>query len=116
MLLPLDSRYPDRHALTTMPTPVSAEERLRRMRTTTLALVLIVIGGAALFSAINGAPVVLDFFFVEVSVPLGAALLVSLLVGWIFGGLVAWSGGRTVRRASRRPTRVPSDTMAPDRQ
>lgn len=54
-----------------------------------LSILVIVVGAA--FGAINPDVVRIDFQFARVQAPLGAALLLSLLVGWLLGGLVAWS-------------------------
>jgi len=62
------------------------------MRPILIVLFLCVIALGALFGALNGAHVAIDFHFVQVEVPLGGALLCALLIGWLLGGLVAWLG------------------------
>ncbi len=72
------------------------------MRVIFTILVLIVIACGALFGALNGARIPLDFYFTQVSLPAGVALLGALLVGWLLGGIVAWCGHWPNRRAARR--------------
>jgi uncharacterized integral membrane protein len=62
------------------------------MRPILIVLFLCVIALGALFGALNGARVAIDFHFAQVDVPLGGALLCALLLGWMLGGLVAWLG------------------------
>jgi len=62
------------------------------MRPILIVLFLCVIVLGALFGALNGAHVMIDFHFVQVDAPLGGALLCALLLGWLLGGLVAWLG------------------------
>ncbi|HET6545591.1 MAG TPA: LapA family protein [Rhodanobacteraceae bacterium] len=54
-------------------------------------LVFVVFG--ALFGALNAQRTGLDLYFVQLSVPKGAALLTAFFLGWLLGGLVAWLGG-----------------------
>jgi uncharacterized integral membrane protein len=79
-------------------------------------LVFVVFG--ALFGALNADRIGLDLYFVQWTVPKGAALLAALLVGWVLGGMVAWFGGMPRRRRERQEHRralreaqatVPSD-------
>ena len=44
------------------------------------------------FSAINGAPVTLDFYFGSVSLPLGVIVLATLFTGFLLAGTVLWGG------------------------
>jgi uncharacterized integral membrane protein len=62
------------------------------MRPILIVLFLCVIVLGALFGALNGARVTIDFHFVQLAVPIGGALLCALLLGWLLGGLVAWLG------------------------
>jgi uncharacterized integral membrane protein len=62
------------------------------MRLILIFLLLIVIAAGALFGALNGRPVSLDLYFVQIDVPLGVALLTALMGGWLLGGLVRWTG------------------------
>jgi uncharacterized integral membrane protein len=72
------------------------------MRPILIVLLLCVIALGALFGALNGAHVAIDFHFVQADVPLGGALLCALLLGWLLGGLVAWLGHLPrMRRQSR---------------
>ena len=57
------------------------------------------------FSAINGAPVTLDFYFGTLSLPLGIIVLSSLFIGFLLAGTVLWGGvivPPRLRRASPR--------------
>ena len=88
------------------------------MRIALIVLLLAVLVLGALFGALNGVRVPVDFHFARVEVPLGGALLCALLVGWLLGGLVAWLGhlprlrrqSRTIRdlRARERAGRDPA--------
>jgi uncharacterized integral membrane protein len=62
------------------------------MRPILIVLLLCVIALGALFGALNGAHVAIDFHFVQVDVPLGGALLCALLLGWVLGGLLVYFG------------------------
>ncbi len=76
------------------------------MRLILIVVVLLVIGLGALFAALNADSIVLDLYFFAVHVPIGLALLGSVLLGWLLGGLVAWFGQvprlrRELRKAQR---------------
>jgi len=62
------------------------------MRLILIVLLLSVVVAGALFGALNGAPVGVDFYFFRCELPLGGALLGALVLGWLLGGLVAWLG------------------------
>ncbi|MBA8883379.1 lipopolysaccharide assembly protein LapA domain-containing protein [Dokdonella fugitiva] len=62
------------------------------MRLILIVLLLSVVVAGALFGALNGTPVAIDFYFVHGEAPLGGALLGALVLGWLLGGLVAWLG------------------------
>jgi uncharacterized integral membrane protein len=76
--------------------------RLSTMRSILILAVLLVIACGAVFGALNGAPIPLDFYFFATTVPAGIALLCALLAGWLLGGLVAWLGQLPRRRRERR--------------
>ena len=61
------------------------------MRLLALFLLILVVATGAAFGAINSAVVPIDFRFAQLQAPLGVALLASLLMGWLLGGLVSWS-------------------------
>ena len=42
------------------------------------------------FGALNGTPVTIDLYFYRLSLPLGGALLVALLIGTALGGGCVW--------------------------
>jgi uncharacterized integral membrane protein len=73
-------------------------------------LVLLVVVLGALFGALNGMLVPVDFWFARVELPLGVSLLAALLTGWLAGGLVAALG--RVRRPRRERAAAPRDTPA----
>lgn len=76
------------------------------MRSILIVLLLCIAACGVLFSALNGGSAVVDFYFFQVSSPLGVALMCALLAGWLLGGLVAWFGLvprlRRELRAARR--------------
>lgn len=74
------------------------------MRVLFAILILVVISCGALFGALNGERIPIDFYFARTSLPTGVALLGALLSGWLLGGLVAWLG-RTATHAAPRRTR-----------
>src|SRR3982751_4389216 len=55
-----------------------------------ILLALLFVAFGAVFGALNGERIVLDFYFDAVSVPKGAAVLCALLIGWLVGGLVVY--------------------------
>jgi uncharacterized integral membrane protein len=69
------------------------------MRLGAVVLVLFFAAFGAVFGALNADPVVFDVYLANVELPKGAAVLVSLLAGWIAGGLVVW--GMRVPRLNR---------------
>jgi len=60
------------------------------MRLGLILLALLFVAFGAIFGALNGERIVLDFYFSAVSVPKGAALLCALLIGWSVGGLLVY--------------------------
>jgi putative membrane protein len=87
------------------------------MRPILIVLFLCVIVLGALFGALNGAHVTVDFHFAQADVPLGGALLCALLLGWLLGGLVAWLGHlpgmrRQARSLAELRARVRADVVA----
>ena len=89
------------------------EHRLQTMRAIFIILILIMIACGALFGALNGARVALDFYFTQITLPVGVALLGALLIGWLFGGLVAWFGHLPARRHPPRRDRSGVPAPAP---
>ncbi|MDR2011497.1 MAG: lipopolysaccharide assembly protein LapA domain-containing protein [Rhodanobacter sp.] len=65
---------------------------LPTMRLILIVLMIAVAALGALFGALNGDRVPIDFYFSRIDVPLGTALLAALLAGWLLGGLIAWIG------------------------
>ncbi|HET7267104.1 MAG TPA: lipopolysaccharide assembly protein LapA domain-containing protein [Oleiagrimonas sp.] len=68
----------------------------------TLLIILVFVLVGVVFGALNAAVVPFDLGFARVSVPKGAAVLAALVVGWILGGIVAWSGTRARQRRRKR--------------
>jgi uncharacterized integral membrane protein len=68
------------------------------MRMIRAACIGVVLLAGALFGALNTAPATIDFHFAQVTLPLGLALLLALLAGWILGGLTAWLACTSRRR------------------
>jgi uncharacterized integral membrane protein len=60
------------------------------MRLGLIVLALLFVALGAVFGAMNGERIVLDFYFNVSTVPKGAAVLCALLVGWLVGGLVVY--------------------------
>jgi len=54
-----------------------------------IVIVLFVVFGA-IFGALNAERVVIDFYFMQASLPKGALLISAVVIGWLLGGLVAW--------------------------
>lgn len=80
------------------------------MRLILALLILFAVACGALFAALNGARVSIDFYLFQVDLPIGIALLGTLLAGWLLGGLVAWSGQRRLRRQLRIARRASAAT------
>ena len=59
----------------------------------------------ALFGALNGDWISLDFYIREVSVPKGASLLVAVLIGWLLGGIAVWLARVPALKRELRKTR-----------
>lgn len=79
----------------------------------TLLIILVFVLAGVVFGALNAAAVPFDLGFVRVSVPKGAAVLAALVVGWILGGIVAWSGTSVKQRRRKRDQgRRPSATAS----
>ena len=85
------------------------------MRLLIVLLVLVFAALGAMLGALNSEWIDLDFYFLTVSVPKGASLLVALLIGWILGGCAVWLARvpalkRELRRARQRSA-MPSDAQ-----
>ena len=64
-----------------------------------LLALLFALAGAA-FGALNGERILFDLYFTTLTLPKGAALLCSVLLGWLLGGVVVYLG--LVLRLRRR--------------
>jgi putative membrane protein len=82
------------------------EQRLPSMRLILILLSLFAIACSALFGVLNGARIPVDFYFFQIGISTGVALLGALVVGWLLGGLVAWIGQVPRLRRELRATRV----------
>ena len=60
------------------------------MRAFWIVAALLFAAVGAVFGALNGDPVALDFYFFDASLPKAAALLAALFSGWLLGGIVLW--------------------------
>lgn len=79
------------------------------MRIVFLLLALLFLAVGIVFGALNPAPVTVDFYWLQVPVSLGFALLVGALAGAVVAGLVLtlsviWPLRARLRRAQRRST------------
>jgi uncharacterized integral membrane protein len=89
------------------------------MRVLWVVLILAFAIVGAVFGALNSDAVAFDFYAGSLELPKGAALLASLLVGWIAGGAAVWLGvvvplKRRLGRARRELVqRVPVTDGAP---
>ena len=81
------------------------ERCLPSMRLILILLILIVIACGAVFGALNGARIPVDFYFFQIDMPTGIGLLGMLAIGWLLGGLVAWLGQTRRRRHDARQAR-----------
>jgi uncharacterized integral membrane protein len=76
------------------------------MRFGLILLVLLFAVAGAVFGSLNGQAIALDFYFGQVVLGKGAALLCALLAGWLLGGLLVYLGLVVpLRRRLRRQTR-----------
>jgi len=57
-----------------------------------LLICLLVLAAGALFGALNGLPVLIDFYWFALSLRLGLALLLAGLGGALLGGACVWLG------------------------
>lgn len=71
-----------------------------------LILICFALAGIVL-GALNASTVGIDLAVTQLHLPLGAALLSALALGWVGGGLTAWLGTRA-RRKARMPA-APSE-------
>lgn len=60
------------------------------MRLGVVVMILISVAFGATFGALNAERVLFDFYLIDLQLPKGAALLASLLLGWVLGGLLVW--------------------------
>lgn len=84
------------------------------MRLFLILVVVIFVAAGIVLGALNADWVDYDLAFVHLHVPKGAALLVAVLIGWLLGGLTAWTGSRfTKRDKSRRQRAEKNPSVAP---
>ncbi|MDE2307555.1 MAG: DUF1049 domain-containing protein [Xanthomonadaceae bacterium] len=75
------------------------------MRLLAISALLIFIAAGVVLGALNAGLVSYDLAFVQLRLPKGAALLGSLAIGWLLGGLTAWAGVSSRQRRLRRQQR-----------
>jgi len=88
------------------------------MRFGLILLVLLFAVVGAVFGALNSQTVELDFYFVNVALAKGAALLFAVLLGWLLGGLLVYLSlvlplRRRVRRQARELRKHEGIAQAP---
>ena len=72
------------------------------MRLFVLLVLILFIALGLVVGALNADVVAYDFAFFKLRLPKGAALLLTLAVGWVLGGLTAWLGARRNSRRAKR--------------
>jgi putative membrane protein len=88
------------------------------MRILFLLLALLFLAAGIVFGALNPAPVTVDFYWLQVPVSLGFALLAAALLGAVLAGLVLltsviWPLRARLRRARRQQAgALPADATA----
>ncbi|GAB2562468.1 DUF1049 domain-containing protein [Dyella jejuensis] len=82
------------------------------MRLIVMLLLLLFIAGGVVLGALNADLVGYDLAFARIQVPKGAALLATLAIGWILGGLTAWLGVSSRHRRERRRAAKPGNGKA----
>lgn len=71
------------------------------MRVLAIIVLVLFVAAGILLGALNADLVRYDFGFVRIEFPKGAALLCTLVIGWLLGGITAWLGS-AVRRGPRK--------------
>ncbi|MFZ2235776.1 MAG: LapA family protein [Dokdonella sp.] len=87
------------------------------MRLLIVLLTLVFAALGAIFGALNSDWISLDLYLKTLSVPKGATLLATLLVGWLLGGAMVWLASvprlrRELRRAKQRQPQPASERKA----
>ncbi len=82
------------------------------MRLPAIIILLVFIAAGVVLGALNADLVGYDLGFASVQLPKGAALLGAVVLGWLLGGLTAWTGlssrQRRARRQASRPEKRPA--------
>jgi len=81
------------------------------MRLLVLIILAVFIAAGVVVGALNADIVGFDLGFAQVQLPKGAALLATLIVGWLLGGLTAWLG--VISRHRRDNRRLASQKKSP---
>lgn len=89
------------------------------MRFGLILLVLLFAVAGAVFGSLNGQAIDLDFYFGQVVLGKGAALLCALLAGWLLGGVLVYLGlvvplRRRLRRQARQLRQFEPAVVPPD--
>lgn len=72
------------------------------MRVLAILVLIIFVAAGVVLGALNADLVRYDFGFAVVEFPKGAALLCTLVVGWLLGGITAWLGSGVRKRSRQR--------------
>lgn len=84
------------------------------MRLLVLIILAVFVAAGAVVGALNADMVGFDLGFAHVQLPKGAALLMTLIIGWLLGGLTAWLGVISRhRRDNRRLARQKKSPASP---
>ena len=78
------------------------------MRFLVISLLALFIAAGVVLGALNADLVTYDFAFFQLHLPKGAALLGALVIGWLLGGLAAWTGLQAGRRRRQQRHADPS--------
>lgn len=79
------------------------------MRFLVILILLVCVLAGIVLGALNAGSVGIDLAVIQFRLPLGAALLSVLALGWVSGGLTAWLGLQLRRRRKRAPAAASVD-------
>lgn len=72
------------------------------MRVLAIIVLILFVAAGVVLGALNADLVRYDFGFAVVEFPKGAALLCTLVIGWLLGGITAWLGSGVRKRGQQR--------------